>query len=233
LKIVLVVVGLLIVIVGAFFQFSPQAFGSLSYATGLSTSQVTYYPTTFLQIQGSNYSFIPVKITPQDNLSVQIHASPSPVTFLLMNSGNFSEWKNSASSSYSVYPQSKLNVLNYSFFLADASVSGNIYLVFLGQASNTNTSVLVNLTVVTNNTASWAWVIPLIIIIAGLAVLVVGTNTSRKRPQRLESSLPEQFSSTSATQTVSVVSAQPVCRFCGATLKTDSPFCPSCDKSQL
>ncbi|MCL4518159.1 MAG: hypothetical protein M1587_03080, partial [Thaumarchaeota archaeon] len=107
---VLVLVGVIVLLVGGYLLYSPTTYGSVASFTGLYGSKVTYDQNSALEVRASNYSAIPIKLTPKDNLTAKIQADSPGVNFLLMNLGNFSEFRKGGSSSYSVYPQSNLNV---------------------------------------------------------------------------------------------------------------------------
>lgn len=232
-KIALLVVGLLVILLGGFLIYNPQPLSSLGGYAGLSSSQVTYDHSSFVRVGVSNYSSIPVTITPQDTLNVRIQSDSPGVNFLVMNYGNFSELKSGNSNSYSVYPQSRLNVQNYSFSMTQPSSSESYYLVFFDPATNTTSSALVHLTIVTKGSLHVSEYIPAIIVAVGLAILGIGTLTGRKSPKIVHKEPPPLAKTVSSPTTPSTAPSPGLCRYCGAPLKPDSPFCPSCQKSQI
>ncbi len=232
-KVALLVVGLLVILLGGFLIYNPQPMNTIGAYAGLSSSQVTHDHATFVRVGESNYSSIPVSLTPQDTLKVQIQSDPPGVIFLLMDSGNFSELKSGNNNSYSVYPQSKLNVQNYSFTLAQPSSNVNYYLVFFDPATNTTSSALVHVTIVTKGSLQVSIIIPAIIVAVGLLIAGIGSVIGKKSPQIVHNEPPPLAKSTNTPVTSSAEPASGVCRYCGAALKPDSPFCPSCQKSQV
>ncbi|MDG6996733.1 MAG: hypothetical protein JRN52_12495 [Nitrososphaerota archaeon] len=214
----LVLAGVVILLVGGYFLYSPSTYGMVASFSGLSTSAVTYDQNFALQVKSSNYAFEAISLTPKDSLSLTFQADSPGVNFFLMNSGNFSVFRGGVSSAYSVYPQSKLAVENYSFQFTPTVPNGTYYLVFTSVSSNATTSVLAHAVVLTSNKVVGSDYVPIAIILAGLTLLGIGINFGKKQPEK---------------KTVPVVkSTQPTCRYCKATLKPDSPFCPSCGKSQ-
>ena len=232
-KIVLVVAGLLVVLLGVFLLYNPQSLSSFGSYAGLSTSQVTFDKSSFVRVGESNYSYIPVTVTPHDTLSVQIQSDPPGVDFLLMDSGNFSVLESGNSNSYSVYSQSRLNVQYYSFSMTQPFSNERYYLVFFDPATNTTSSALVLLTIVTKGSLHVSESTPAIIVAVGLVILGIGKITSRKAPRIVHKEPPPLAKTVSSTPASSTGLSPGVCRYCGAALKPDSPFCPSCQKSQI
>ena len=231
-KIVLLVAGILIVLLGGYLIYNPQPLSSLGGYAGFSSSQVTYDRSSFVRVGASNYSFINVTLTPQDTLNVLIQSVPPGVNFLLMDSGNFSELKSGNNKSYSVYPQSRLNVQNYSFTLTHLSSAMSYYLVFFDPSTNTTSSALVQVTIVTTGPLHAPIFIPAIIVAVGLIIAGIGSITGRKSPEIVHKE-PPPLASLTKPPTPKTEPAAGVCRYCGAALRSDSPFCPSCQRSQV
>ena len=221
----MVLAGVIILLIGAYFVYSPSTYGSVASLSGLSSSKVTYDQSIALEVKGSGYSFVNITLTPRDNLSIKFQANAPGVNFLLMNSGNFSEYRSGGGNSYYVFPESALNVKNYSFDFSPSAPSQVYYLVFTPATANSTTIVLAQLKVLTNNSVSGAEFVPIIIIVLGLAILGVGMNVGKKKQEK------KVIESTPVATPVRITPA--ACRFCNATLNPDSPYCPSCGKSQF
>lgn len=222
LKRVLVLVGVMILIIGGYLLYSPAAYGSVASFSGLYGSKITYDQNSALEVRSSNYSFVSIALTPRDNLTARIQADSPGVNFLLMNAGNFSEFRQSGSGTYSVYPQSNLSLRDYSFNFVPTAPNQTYYLVFTPVSPNTTTTVLAHLTVLTNTSVSGSEYVPILIIVIGLALLGIGLNVGKKKPE---------------AKVVKVAPTRPqvqtTCKFCNATLNPSSSYCPSCGKSQV
>ena len=223
---VMVLAGIVILLIGGYFVYSPSTFGYVASVSGITSSKVTYDQSVALNVKSSNYAFVNITLTPRDNLSAKFEANTPGVNFLLMDSGNFSDFKSGSSSQYYVLPESALNVQNYTFDFSPTAPSQVYYLVFTPAATNASTTVLVHLTVLTNNSVSGSEFVPILLIVLGLALLGVGMNVGKKKKQ-------EKKVKETAPVVIPARATPAACRFCNATLNPDSPYCPSCGKAQF
>jgi len=217
-----VVLGVLLVAIGALVFTYPGI---------LSSSSPTYDHTVLIRIEPGNYSYVQTTLDPQQTLQATISSSPESVDFFLMNSGNFSAWTSRGNPPSEVYPQSRFDAQNYSFGVTGTGAPAEYFLVFTSRSLNMSTNVLVRLVI--NQAVPEATVIPLILVILGVALALIGA-TRRKKVVEMTAQTEESqeggflglFGGTGAEDS----SAK--CRYCGANLEDDSAFCPSCKMSQ-
>jgi hypothetical protein len=220
LRIILVLPGIILLILGAYLVFSAPTYNSFSLAVGLSNNQVVLDRTSVFPLRGSNYSSIQIALTPDENLSATIQSNPSGIDFLLTNAGNYSLLSERNNSAYQVYSQSRLGIGNYSFSFATSN-PGNYYLVFVSHA--TSTDVLVHISVTRTTVSSTSAYVPILIVLAGVVLIAFGSIL--RRPV-----VVENISQGIRTQAFPATSSK--CQFCGARIDPGSVFCPSCKKSQ-
>lgn len=135
-----------------------------------------------VRISPGNYSSIKETLGPTVELSATIEASPPGVDFFLMNGGNFSSWIRSGGQPSQVYPQSTLNVKNYSFVFVGSSKTQDYYLVLSSRSSTDSANVLLYLTIRSEPANSLVIVIPITFLAAGVVLVAIGVRM--KRPQR-------------------------------------------------
>ena len=162
---------LLVVVGGAVFAF-PQY---------VSPPATVYDHTMLAQIRPGNYTYVQASLTPQETLQASLSSSPASVDFFLMNSSTFSMWNSKSHPSVDVYPQSRLNVKNYSFVFTASS--GDVYsLVFVSRPNSSNTNVLVHLVIQRGPAFLETFLIPGALIVLGAASAGYGA-TRKPKPK--------------------------------------------------
>lgn len=237
-KLILVVIGILVLVVGGILAASPPTLSFVSNQVGITGSVVTYDRSMILTVKENNYSYTMVALVPMDNLSGTIQSNPPGVEFLLMNQGNFSEFSQGIGTVYQIYtPPSSLNVGNYSFSFAINAKGQNYYLVFKAPSTrNISTDVLLRTKVTSQISAFETSIIPILLAILGLLIIAFGALGGRKKSQSKEDSSKQRSTPSIATPGQANQISGPVtitkCRFCGASMRSDTAFCTSCGKSQ-
>jgi hypothetical protein len=219
-----VVFGVLLVAIGVLIFVYP---GILSFSSPSSGY------TVLVRISPGNYSYIQRELGPQQTLQATLTSSPEGVDFFLMSGGNFSAWTSRGNPPTDVYPQSRLDAMNYSFAVTGTGVPENYSLVFISRSSNTPTSVLVHLVI--NQAVAWTTDATLTLVALGVVLVLIGA-TRRKKvvevPARAEEGEGGGFLGLFGGTGVGDSSAQGKCKYCGAELEGDSTFCSSCGMSQ-
>jgi len=222
-------VGALLIIAAVFLYLNPSLNIPLSANLGQVGTETVFDRNVVVPIAPQGYSNYSVNLLTGDTLSVSLTTNPGNIDVLLMNQGNFSLWSSSTRGAYSTYPESHLQVSNYSFTFTSSEKPQDFYLVLVSH-STAPTEVLLQATG-TRPSQEALLLFPLIFGLVGIVVLAVGLRGGGKKGAEQTQAAPtSQSRPTPATQT------QPqslFCRHCGAALKAGSQFCPACNKSQL
>jgi len=165
-----VVLGVLLLIIGGYMLASP---GVVTPATAVGNR------TVLLRVPQGSYSYVRTSLAPQQTLHVTLSSSPDGVDFFLMNSSNFQTWNATGSPPVDVYPQSKLNVNNYTFTSGGGGTSEDYALVLISRSTGTPASVLLHITIEDEPSLTETLVIPVLFVVAGFVLLAFGA-TRRK-----------------------------------------------------
>lgn len=221
------VLGVIFLILGATLAIDSAIVQTASVVIGFSTQETVLDTGSRLYlVKPSGYTNVTLSLTSDDTLTAMVQANPSGIDLLLMNPGNFSNYASNSGSFYSIYPQSKFGLSNYSFTFNETGYSGNLVFVFVSHlpSSGGNTDVRFRANVVTTNTPSVLNYVPIGAAIFGLFLLALGllTGFTGRKSGAQENQ--------SAQSSRNLVGSK--CRFCGADLNPNSVFCPACKKSQ-
>jgi hypothetical protein len=166
----LVVLGVVLILAGGGLIALPQEF---SPPTTVSDR------TTLAQISPGNYTHVQMPLSSQSILQATFASSPGSVDFFLMNSSTFSTWSK-GHPSVDVYPQSQLNVKNYSFTFTNTDPSGVYDLVMVSRSNSSSTDVLLHLVVQQNPALLETIVIPGVLVALGLVAAAIGATRKTK-----------------------------------------------------
>lgn len=212
------VLGIVILGIGALFFLMPGTYSQLEAEMGLvpGPAQSLY----LVKVAPGNYSYLTYALAPNDQLSVTIAAGPQAVDLFLMNGGNFSSWSTAPATSQ-VYPQSSFNVRNYTFDFAGSARNQTYYLVFDSTSATSYTDVLVHSSLQVAPDSTMATV-PAVIVLVGAVLALAGAKVGGRKDRAHSAPAGSGPASASA----------PTCQFCGARLEKNSNFCGSCGRSQ-
>ena len=221
--------GAALLVVAIFLYFNTSLTIPFATLLGSSGTDMTFDRNNVIIIPPQSSSNYSASLANGDTLSVSLSTHPGNIDVLLMNQGNFSLWSSAARSSYSTYPESVLNVSNYTFTFTNQEKNQTFYLVAVSHSANDTTDVLLH-AVGTRPSQAALLLLPILFGLVGILVLGVGLRggggTGKKTPSRTESAAP-------AVQAAKPVPQIGICRHCGAALEPGSDFCPSCNRSQL
>jgi len=171
----LVVLGLVLILAGGGLIALPQEF---SPPTTVSDR------TALAQVSPGNDTSVQISLSSQNILQATLASSPGSVDFFLMNSSTFSTWAD-GHSSVDVYPESQLNVMNYSFTFTNTGASGVFDLVMVSRSNGSSTDVLLHLVVQQNPALLEAIVIPGALIALGAVAAGFGaTRKGKAKPEK-------------------------------------------------
>lgn len=214
-------------------MYSPKVVNSFSADAGLSSSIVTYDHSSFVRVTESNFTSVPVHLSHGETLNEEIQSNSPGISLLLMDSRNFSEFRSASNLPYSVYPQSRLDVQNYSFSLTDNSGNESFYLVFLDPSTNTTSSALVHTTIVAKGSPHFAQAIPIAILMLGALMFGIGMISGRRNSKGIPRDPPPLVKAEALPENAISGSKPTICQYCSASLEAGSVFCPSCHRSQV
>ncbi len=167
-----VILGILVIAIGAVILVFPET---------LATSPPGGGQTLLVRIAPDNYSYVRETVAPQRTLQVSFGSSAQGVDFFLMNSSSFSDWTSSPTQTGGVYPQSKLNVKNYTFTVTGTGTAAfDYYLVFISRTSGTSTDVLLH--VVGGQQADITETLGVPLAFIGVGAIIVAFGATRKKP---------------------------------------------------
>lgn len=175
----IVATGALLLVVAAAFFLLPGGLSQFGSDIGLSSAGVFVNANYVVRISPGNYSSIRETMGPDDALSVTIEASPPGVDFFLMNGGNFSAWTRNGGQPSQVYPQSMLNVKNYSFAFVGSGKTQDYYLVLTSRSSTELANVLLHLTLKSEPSNSLVIFVPITFLAVGALLVAVGVRVKR------------------------------------------------------
>ncbi len=223
------VVGIILVAFAALMVVVPSLlvqFGSDVGITPGSSLPVTYV----VRIAPDNYSSVKYSVSQGTELTVKMGSGQQAVDFFLMNPGNFSVWSQGATNSAQVYPQSLLDVRNYTFVLPSADQPRVYYLVFVSRSTTYSADVLLDVFQKDTGAFSTLLPLPIALFLSGAVLTAYGVRGGRKEePAEVEAAAPP--AGLGGWQELLGMGG-PRCKFCGAALQEGASFCPSCKRSQ-
>lgn len=172
----LVLPGVVILLIGMFFLYSP---GTLDQVVGFAgvttTTTVSSPPDILVVVSYGNYSYVAVTIPPNDTITSTFNLDPAGLSIFVMNNGNFTLFKADQSTSP---VSSKLNASSpVSITLTNKQLSSNDTYYFVIQNNSPArqaSDVVVHYTITSQVNFSEGSNLPLIPIILGLALMVIG-----------------------------------------------------------
>lgn len=208
--------GLLLVLAGVFIlSQGVQALTPVAEAFGLTSRVQTerlLIGSTLLTVPASNYTFLSADLKGgvQVKGSLQV-ADAREAAFYVMNEDNFTLWRTGQPSIVMI---AKPVAISYNFTITPQT-TGTYYFVFDNQ-DTTRRTIIFNLSavesaVLLNPVLAYAGYELLSI---GLVLAIVGIKTGKRREPKLQ------------------VQKSLRCKFCGAELEGDQPFCGKCDRAQ-
>ena len=220
LRLVFVILGLILLVVGAYFAYSPSTLKQVSNDLGFSTTQNNVDRTVLVSVSPDNYSSFPVTLSSQETMRATLTSNPRGTDVLIMDQGNYTDFVTRNGSFVGIDPASLVNVSTYTLVFKPTSADGNYYLVFRNPQTSGTTDVLVHLVVSSPTlSSSYSSAIPIIAALVGLLFVAIGVLSRRKTSPNVKAK--------------SISKGEPVCRYCSTTMKQGEMFCPSCKKSQV
>ncbi len=220
--------GVALIVLGALPLVAPGVASQLGNAVGLASSPanpVTYYA----HVSPLNYSFIEYPLPAGNALTVNMASGQETVDFFLMNGGNFSAWRQSGGAPSQVYPQSALNVRNYTFEVPSAPRLQDYFLVFTSRSATSSTDVLVKFVSVNTTTDTTLATLP--VAVAGVGVIMAAYGARSTGKGKVEVQEVEAKAPPSGGWLDLLGPQAPKCRYCGAALDGNPSFCPTCKRS--
>lgn len=225
-KMILAIPGAVIVVLGVILLSSPTILGQLAGFTGMSTTNmISAPPDKLVVVPYGNFTFFEATIPQQDTLSATFKMNPVGLNIFVMDQGNYTLFTKNETA----YPAESLLNVSSSASLTETYNShwpnDTYYFVIQNNSPAKQTSdVLIHYTITSTSVSSYVSYIPLIVVVVGLALLVVGG-----LPKRTKSDLVVQ--KPQAGVSPAQVMTRP-CKFCGATMRVNETFCPSCKRAQ-
>jgi hypothetical protein len=232
---VLAIPGAVIVIVGVLLLTSPSILGLFAGYTGMSTTNTISPPLDKLVVvQYGNFTSFEATIPPRGTLSATFKSNPAGLNIFVMDQGNYTLFKENETA----YPAESLLNVSSSASLTETYNShwpnDSYYFVIQNNSPAKQPSdVLIHYTITSVSVSSVVSYIPLIAVVVGLALLVVGglpgptkSDIAVQKP-RMQMSTATPQARVSPAQTTT----RP-CKFCGATMRMNETFCPSCKRAQ-
>ncbi len=224
--------GLVLLILGVVLFVSPGLVGELGSGLGFgptTTGSTTY----FVHVSPGNYSYVDYALNPNEQLAARVTTGQQAIDFFLMNEGNFTAWAGGGTQPNQVYPQSSLNVKNYTFLLPGSDHSQDYFMVFVSRTNASTTDVILRLTLEDTSAVSTFAFAPIALVGAGAILAVLGVGTGRGQGSASEAAGIDEGPPAALSGWGSLLGmAGPKCKYCGAALDEGSSFCPSCKKSQ-
>jgi hypothetical protein len=242
-KVIYVIPGVVILLVGMFFLYSPSTFGQVAgYAGVQTTTTISSPPDRLIVVPYGNFSFFSVSIPDKGTMTSTFDMNPPGLNIFVMNQGNFTLF----TKNQSAFPiRSMFNVSSpASLKLTYNQASTNVTYYFVIQDNNPakqSSDVLLHYTITSQVSLSGVMYYTLILVIIGIALIALGALPKSKPKEILPPPMPQQKQQPQPqVSTIQQTAAQtpptrPVicaCKFCGATMNPNELFCPSCQRSQ-
>jgi hypothetical protein len=230
-KLLVLIIGIIILILGLVLYSSPLALSTLSNDSGVSGTVVTTTKILYLSVNPGNYTSQKISLNHNNNLIVSYESDPSGVDFLLMNQGNYTLFVSGVQSNVQVYNESELTRGNFSFsFNTNSANNQNYYLVFKAlPGRNVTTGIKFNFEITDQVSDFNVLYIPYSILALGLMLILAGAFAGTRKKSVLP---PAPTAQKGGTPGGTFSSNEVKCKFCGASMPSTQLFCPSCGKSQ-
>ena len=223
------IVGIILVAFGALMVIMPSLL--VQFGSDVGFLPGSNPPATYLvRIAPDNYSFVKYSVNQGTELTVKMGSGQQAVDFFLMNPGNFSVWTNGGTSSAQVYPQSLLDVKNYTFVLPSNGQPKVYYLLFVSRSTTYSADVLLNVSQKDTGAFSTLLPLPIGLFLSGAVLAGFGIRGGRKE-EPVEEQTAGPPAGLGGWQELLGLGG-PRCRFCGSALEEGVNFCPSCKRSQ-
>lgn len=223
--------GIILIVIGALPFLTPGLVASLGNDTGITQSQ-THTVTYFVNVGPGNYSYVEHPLAAGEELTATIAAGPQSVDFFLMNGGNFTAWKQGGAAPSQVYPQSSLDVKNYSFAISSSSSPKAYFMVLVSRSTTSATDALVRLTLRDTGVDPTVASLPVVLIGIGVTMALYGAGTSGGKRKAKAQGNSGGAAPAAAGGWLSLLGAQARCKHCGEPLDEGSSFCSHCGRSQ-
>lgn len=222
--------GTALAALGAMLFLAPAVFVDFGAAIGLGSPQAQN--TSYLvHVEPANYSYVEYKLGASDTLTATVASGQQTVDFFLMDGTNFTSWARTGEPS-EVFPQSSLNVRNYTFTVSGSGTPRNYFMVFISRSMSSPTDLLVRLSLHSGGTGSNSLTFSAVLaLVGGLSLVTFGARPARKAEAAGASRPDEEVVKRPGNGAWSPTLAVPACKYCGSTLAGRS-FCSSCGKSQ-
>jgi hypothetical protein len=244
-KMIFVIPGVLLLVVGLFFLYSPGTLGQVAGLAGAkTTTTVSSPPDKLIVVPYGNTSFLAVPIPPNDTISASFKLDPPGLNIFVMNQANFTLFmgKQAASPIESLLNASSPASLTLTNSMP--SVNDTYYFVVQNNvATKQSSDVIAHYTITSQVPLGGVGQLPYIPIILGLALIIVGAFPKIERKPKTPPPLPvkkdqEVPKVPPVTQPLPAQVAQPAvptvkkCAYCGAKMSANDIFCPSCKRAQ-
>jgi hypothetical protein len=234
-KMVLAIPGAIIVVFGVLLLSTPSILGQVAGYTGLSTTNTISPPLDKLVVvQYGNSTFFVATIPKQGTLSATFKSNPAGLNIFVMDQGNYTLFHENETA----YPAVSLLNVSTSASLTETYNShwpnSTYYFVIQNNSPAKQPSdVLIHYTITSVSVSSVVSYIPLIVVVVGLALLVVGGLPKGTKPDLVVQKPRMQMSTANLQAGVSPAQVTTrLCKFCGAAMHVNETFCPSCKKAQ-
>lgn len=233
LKRIYIVAGAVVLLVGLSFFSSSAILGQVSAVIGMqTTTTIADPPDRLILISPGNYSYFSATVPMRSTLASTITMLPAGLNVFVMDQSNFTMFEKNQSA---FMVRSMLNQTSPALLsLTNSAGTNETYYFVIQNNSPTKqaSDVLVHYVVTTKTVWSETAYLPYIFVIIGLAMIVYGTLSFRRKV--IAVAQPDQVSLGQHRQMTSQgPSIANACKFCGAKMNMTETFCPSCKKSQI
>ena len=236
-KMIFVIPGIVILFAGIILLSSSSALGLVAGFTGMSTTNtISSPPEKLVVVPYGNFTSIEATIPQRGTLSLELSMNPAGLNIFVMNQGNFTMFmKNETSfpikSLFNVSSPTSLSFPNGN------TANQTYYFVIQNNIPGKETSdVLIHYVITSEVASSITSYIPLIAVVIGLALIVLGGLPTRNdKPEEIiqRSSLSSAPLGTKKQQAgASPQAVTRSCKFCGAKMQSNEFFCSSCKRAQ-
>ena len=242
-KIIYVVLGVVILLVGMFFLYSPSTFGQVAGFVGVqTTTTISSPPDRLIVVPYGNFSSFSASIPEKGTVTSTFTMDPPGLNIFVMNQGNFTLF----TKNQTAFPiRSLLNASSPASLMLtndQGSTNATYYFVIQNNSPTKQLSDVLLHYAITSPTSSLSGEMyyALIPVIIGIALIALGM-LPKKKPEVLPPPPPQQEQqpqpqvSTIKQTTAQTSPSRPAvytCKFCGVTMNPSEQFCPSCQRSQ-
>ena len=223
--------GIVLFALGALLVLTPGIFTQLGTEAGIGVSP-THTATYFVHVGQENYSYVQFPLGAGESLTASIASGQQTVDFFLMNEANFTAWAGSGGEPGQVYPQSSLDVKNYTFNIPSSASPRTYVILFVSRSTTSSTDVLIRMSLRATPSDQNSTTLSVALVVVGVAMASYGARSGR-RHKPAEPPNSTVSASPSLGGWGSLLGVGPAkCKYCGTALVEGSSFCPSCRKSQ-